>query len=322
MESSLLLNRGRNHTIQRLTILLKRSSIESLYWLMFWLMIVVIRQKGNDHGAIVQVAWDLTVVLAGSSRQKFRKGDRSRRMWTQREEEILAATLLELVARGWKSDNGFRAGYQTKCEDAIRAEFPNSDLKAYASKSWPLWETWKLIFGKDRASGRGSEDLEAAATRMRSQLAGGSQCNENDYYPSFENFIDPNSPMAGNTDVNDTSSGNGGKEASINKTSSGSRKKESSDAVLMEFLGNLHAETNARLEMISARIGYDFDMGKARQDVFEKLGMVEGLTLPQRYLLCNILGDKPQRLEVFMGMQANARLGYVLCLIDEYRKEG
>ncbi|XP_042007863.1 uncharacterized protein LOC121756382 [Salvia splendens] len=190
------------------------------------------------------------------------------------------------------------------------------------SKSWPLWETWKLIFGKDRASGRGSEDLEAAATQMRSQLAGGSQCNENDYYPSFEDFIDPNSPVAGNTDVNDTSSGNGGKEASINKTSSGSRKKESSDVVLMEFLGNLHAETNARLEMISARIGYDFDIGKARQDVFEKLGTVEGLTLPQRYLWCNILGDKPQRLEVFMGMPANARLGYVLCLIDEYRKEG
>ncbi|KAG6436760.1 hypothetical protein SASPL_101662 [Salvia splendens] len=33
----------------------------------------------------------------GSPGQKFRKGERSRRMWTLREEEILASTLLELV---------------------------------------------------------------------------------------------------------------------------------------------------------------------------------------------------------------------------------
>lgn len=50
-------------------------------------------------------------------------------MWVQREEEIMAATLLDLVARGWKSDNGFRAGYQQRIEESIRNEFPNSDIK-------------------------------------------------------------------------------------------------------------------------------------------------------------------------------------------------
>ena len=53
-------------------------------------------------------------------------------------------------------------------------------------------------------------------------------------------------------------------------------------------------------------------MGKARQEVFDKLGTVDGLTLSQRYDLCDILSDKPQRLEVFIGMPANARLGYLL----------
>lgn len=39
----------------------------------------------------------------------------------------------------------------------------------------------------------------------------------------------------------------------------------------MEFLSNLHDEMNSRLEVISSRIGYEFDPGKAKQDVFDKL---------------------------------------------------
>ncbi|KAG6388664.1 hypothetical protein SASPL_150096 [Salvia splendens] len=54
--------------------------------------------------------------------------DRSRRVWTQREEEILMATMKELAAAGWKSNNGFRAGYLTRVEEALRREFPKTDL--------------------------------------------------------------------------------------------------------------------------------------------------------------------------------------------------
>ncbi|KAG6433601.1 hypothetical protein SASPL_105216 [Salvia splendens] len=50
-------------------------------------------------------------------------------MWTIHEEEILAATLLDLVARGSKSDNGFCASYLRKIKDSICAEFPNTDIK-------------------------------------------------------------------------------------------------------------------------------------------------------------------------------------------------
>ncbi|KAG6387427.1 hypothetical protein SASPL_152614 [Salvia splendens] len=100
-------------------------------------------------------------------------------------------------------------------------------------------------------------------------------------------------------------------------TESNWEEKATPDAELMEFLGNLHEKTDARLEMISKRIGYEFDMGQARQEVFDKFGIVEGLTLPQRYRMCNILGDKSQRLEVFICMPANALLGYLLCLIED-----
>ncbi|KAG6389136.1 hypothetical protein SASPL_150595 [Salvia splendens] len=317
-------------------------------------------------------------VVSGTPRNKFRKRERSRRMWTPKEEDILAATMLELTATGWKSDNGFRAGYLSKIEDSLRAEFPNTDLKGnphinskigswkksygllrsilsrtgvgwnhhgdhkfdcsdeqweqivqadkdtkyMRNKSWPLWETWKTIFGKDRASGLAAEEVGAAAKSVRAQVSGGSQVYENDYHPSFEDFItEPYTPVSTNNEVRDDSSDNSGKQTSTTKTIPRKSKKPSPDSDLMEFLGNLHERTDARLEMISKRIGYEFDMGQARQEVFDKLCTVDGLTLAQRYRLCNILGDKPQRLEVFIGMPVNARLGYLLCLIEDEHKE-
>ncbi|KAL1564376.1 hypothetical protein AAHA92_06727 [Salvia divinorum] len=314
--------------------------------------------------------------MNGSRANKFRKGDLSRRLWTVREEEILIGSLLELVAGGWKSDNGFRSGYLGRIEDNIRKEFPKTDIKgtphvvskitawkkSYGSlreilsrsgvgfnvdgeykidieddqwaqvvaadrkarfmrnKSWPYWEAWKCIFGKDRACGGGAEYVDIATETVRAQMASGSRCNENDYHPSFEDFIPDEVPIvAPGVETVNSSSAHTEQAVSTPPSSIHKRKSTQSDDVLMEFLGNLHAQTNSRLDIISSRIGYEFDLGKARQDVFDKLGTVDGLTLDQRYDLCDILGDKPQRLEVFMGMPANARLGYVLRLIHQDR---
>ncbi|KAG6416216.1 hypothetical protein SASPL_123641 [Salvia splendens] len=214
----------------------------------------------------------VTVWKTESPMVKFRKDDRSRRIWTLREEEIFATTLVELVARGWKSDNGFHAGYLQKIEDNIRKEFPNSDIKgtlhvtskisawkkSYNSmrgilsrtgadkhakfmqmKFWPFWETWKSIFGKDQATGSMTEDIvDAAATALGEQ-------------PGLQ----------------DHSSGDDQRRTSTMKNGLG-----------MEFLANLHAETNSRFEVIAARIGYEFDLGKVQREVFDKLSTIDKLT--------------------------------------------
>ena len=49
-------------------------------------------------------------------------------MWTTREEDVLVSALIELAATGWKSDNGFRAGYLGRIEQRLRQAFPNTDL--------------------------------------------------------------------------------------------------------------------------------------------------------------------------------------------------
>lgn len=38
------------------------------------------------------------------------------------------STMKELAAAGWKSDNGFRAVYLTRAKEALRREFPKTDL--------------------------------------------------------------------------------------------------------------------------------------------------------------------------------------------------
>ncbi|KAL1545531.1 hypothetical protein AAHA92_22246 [Salvia divinorum] len=311
-------------------------------------------------------------------RPKYRKGDRTRRMWSEREEDILAASLLELVARGWKSDNSFRAGYLKRIEDSLRKEFPATDLKGtphinskisswkksfnslqliltrtgvgfnshrdykidcndeqweqivaadsnakfMRNKSWPLWDQWNVIFGKDRATGDTAEDIPDGARAVRTQNEVHTHDPGNDYHVSFDDFFEEenNPPLPTPDNHHEESTGQSEQHAVRPKQCGKKRKTSSTDAVLMEFLRNLHVETNKRLEVISSRIGYEFDLGKARQEVFDKLGGVVGLTIEQRYDLCDILGDKSQRLEIFIGMPAEARPGYVLRLLEQNQK--
>lgn len=60
----------------------------------------------------------------------FRRCDRPRRSRFVREEVVLLSCLNDMVARGWKSDNGFRGGYAGKIENWMKNEFPTTDLMA------------------------------------------------------------------------------------------------------------------------------------------------------------------------------------------------
>ncbi|KAG6390895.1 hypothetical protein SASPL_148640 [Salvia splendens] len=98
---------------------------------------------------------------------------------------------------GLEIGNGFRAGYLSKIENNLHAEFPNMDLKGTPhinskilpwKKTEELWLStihfeskwggqrcqilkWKSIFGKDRASGGVAEELDAVVARLRAQVS-------------------------------------------------------------------------------------------------------------------------------------------------------
>ncbi|KAL8541068.1 hypothetical protein ACS0TY_002377 [Phlomoides rotata] len=63
-----------------------------------------------------------------SVEDRLRNQTTTRRIWTSMEEKVLINALKDLVNKGWKSDNGFRAGYLSKCEDALKEDFAKTDL--------------------------------------------------------------------------------------------------------------------------------------------------------------------------------------------------
>ncbi|KAH6771362.1 hypothetical protein C2S52_016165 [Perilla frutescens var. hirtella] len=58
------------------------------------------------------------------------KSEKTRRIWTLREEQELIVALKEAVARGWKCDNGFKTGYLGMLEQHMLQAIPGNDLKA------------------------------------------------------------------------------------------------------------------------------------------------------------------------------------------------
>lgn len=58
---------------------------------------------------------------------------------------FLIGIMKELVATGWKADNGFRSGYLQRAEEAMRREFPGTDLKANPHIQSRI-HTWKKSF--------------------------------------------------------------------------------------------------------------------------------------------------------------------------------
>lgn len=97
---------------------------EVLHFIIGWMLLMY-----SMICCVVDVNCYYLVGMPAAPRQKFRKGDQTPRVWTLREEEILAATLLELKSRDWVSDKGFRDGYLGIIEDRILRAFPNSDIK-------------------------------------------------------------------------------------------------------------------------------------------------------------------------------------------------
>ncbi|KAL1556768.1 hypothetical protein AAHA92_12348 [Salvia divinorum] len=140
-------------------------------------------------------------------------------------------------------------------------------------KSWPFWDDWKYVFGKDRATavtGEGTSDVmkeKAHADNIDDLESNG------DYHVILDDFladefIQPT--PTGGTSVRTESSAQSEKEIRAPKKSGRKRKCGDEGDGLLNLLGKLHAETNARLETLAARIGYEMDLGKARQETFRE----------------------------------------------------
>ncbi|KAL0427187.1 UNVERIFIED_CONTAM: hypothetical protein Slati_2893500 [Sesamum latifolium] len=66
-----------------------------------------------------------------SNPRRYReKPDKTRRTWTQREEEALVNALRTICGTSWRCENGFTAGYLNQLEALMFKQFSNIDLRA------------------------------------------------------------------------------------------------------------------------------------------------------------------------------------------------
>ncbi|KAL8497267.1 hypothetical protein ACS0TY_020813 [Phlomoides rotata] len=81
-----------------------------------------------QDGNVLRILMDPPV--DGQKEEKL-KTVKTRRVWTQKEEEALIKCLKEIIPQGWKVDNGFKVGYLRELEKGMNKIFPVTDLRPY-----------------------------------------------------------------------------------------------------------------------------------------------------------------------------------------------
>ena len=201
----------------------------------------------------------------------------------------------------------------------------NKDAKYIRGKSWPYFEAWKIIYGKDRAIGGSAEDAAESTQRVRATQENTYVDTENDYYPDMDGIyvgesvgegehpipvVDSAIPVvdsACDTDMN---------SPTLKKANKKRKAGEALDGVL-EMMKRINDDTNERLHTLSTRIGYEFDLTTKREEVLQLLGVVQGLTKTQKFTAAKILAKETEMLDLFRGMDEADRPDFVMFLLEE-----
>ncbi|KAG6383479.1 hypothetical protein SASPL_156766 [Salvia splendens] len=257
-------------------------------------------------------------------------------------EANLLLGLKDLVTHGWKADNRFRAGYLSRLEENLKREFPSTDLKGNShinskitawkksynlltnildrngvgfgyngdfkidlkhdrnacgmrNKAWPYLEQWKEIFEKDCANGAGAEDVMDAVNSLYSRQNLNTSNGSQDYNVSLDDLsaTEPMSKQSTPDGVGESlpQSTKSTKVPVSDKSSGRKRKHDNSLDALVELLSKMHEDTNARLE----------------------------LTMDQKFDAGEIILEKVEHLNFFMGLPECARLPYVMRALEKWR---
>ncbi|KAG6394314.1 hypothetical protein SASPL_144898 [Salvia splendens] len=278
----------------------------------------------------------------------------ARRCWTEREEAILMAAMKELAATGWKSDNGFRSGYLTRALEALKREFPKTDIildrsgvgfnadgeykididdeqwaqvvqkdsnaKYMRTKSWPMLSDWKKIFGKDRAEGLKGMDTGKAVQKIYGSNAAVGESSAMDSPITLEELfpdeVFPSGVMPEMVDECTSAPGHGRANPRVHNKAPKKRKTEDKMDCVLALMNRIHEDTNERLKDISSRIGYEFDLSTKRTEVFNQLKGMPGLTIKQQFYAAKKLVKEPELMDLFRGLDELARPAFVLDLLE------
>ncbi|XP_073284994.1 uncharacterized protein [Primulina huaijiensis] len=104
-----------------------------------------------------------SVATSGSGSARCKKADKTRRIWSGREEDVLIQSLKEVMRKGWKSENGFKVGYLTLLENAMHTAIPETNIRGnpHINSKIHVWKkTYSTLVTLLSKSGVGWNDTD------------------------------------------------------------------------------------------------------------------------------------------------------------------
>ena len=153
----------------------------------------------------------------------------------------------------------------------------HTKAKGMNEKSFPMYDSWQILFGKDRATGEFAEDPEEI------QDEAGNETLEIDddfftetYIPRYENGDPVNLDSCHDSNVNpSTPRANASPSTPISNVGVLERPKKKAkggkEVFMVEAIKGIMGDTNECLTKIAEAVAHDNDASKRRMGVFEEL---------------------------------------------------
>ncbi|KAI7992183.1 Protein ALP1-like [Camellia lanceoleosa] len=291
-----------------------------------------------------------------SSRKKVKeKVDPSklRRLWSPREEQCLINALMHIAGylmkleekllemlpgtnlcgtphieskiKIWKKHYNCVAGMlgtsgfgwnDTEKRIDVEKDCRESDTKNLRNKSFPYFDSWNHIFGKDRAT---EEFVEGSADAVDAINAGeellfNSLANDG----TFLEHMGISSHIGEGINCSSSSSQRP-PESSTKKNDNKKRPKGNDDVVeglfmIANKLGEVFSATNEKLDFIGRRMGYEHDLASKRASLNDELIKLP-ITLDERLDACEIISQSAQKLDMFFSLTHDDKLRWVMRLL-------
>ncbi|KAK6161405.1 hypothetical protein DH2020_004786 [Rehmannia glutinosa] len=216
-------------------------------------------------------------------------------------------SLVSMLSRsgiGWNDTTKMIEAHDEEWADYVKVD-ANARLMRF--KSWPFYNDWVNIFGKDRATGEYAEGFTEAVNNV---LNGNGMSNPDEepmeQFPNlFEEYNDETETMS--VCQPEATPGN---STSTKKSSGRKRKSSENEDPLVENMGTFCRNTNTRLADIAKRIGYEYDISVARKEVYGIVGTIQGLSLQEKLLVSKLLVKNTEDLELFFSLPAEAKVEF------------
>ncbi|KAL7184908.1 hypothetical protein ACSBR2_026954 [Camellia fascicularis] len=192
----------------------------------------------------------------------------------------------------------------------------DTDAKHLRNKTFPYFDEWIQIFGKDRATGEfveGPADAVEAMNAEEDVLLHGLVDND-----TFLEQMGVNSHTGEGIDCSNSATQRACESSAKKKDKKRSR---SNNDVLEELsmfadkLVDVMGKTNEKLEFIGKRMGYSHDVASKRASLNNELTKLP-ITVDKRLDACEIISHDVQKLDMFFSLTHDDRLRWVMRLLS------